>query len=339
MPTTDVDLKSLPSYIFYDNLDIGLQNDDKKDKEYWEFIKNTYIKDTTITEILLKGFYYVCYMYGGKDAYSKRWDYLYYWMGDKVINNLGDSVSFRDVMFTLKAVKTKCDELKPYSENIFDITTEQFKKLKKIYDYFENYNTIFQKIGYSSTDCTLELKKHVEDSYQNYNIVKAECAGKVNEQYCKMFQELEHNNQNIELKELTCNGTKDPTASAEDENVQYRELQSHETGPQGSQLRSGFEGGIQDRSIQGGHIPNNSSFDNVMPIFFPILGIFCVFFILYKFTPFGTWLDVKLLGKKVIQYDIDREKTEELLENTYEFSSTNKKNKEHHVLYYPIENS
>ncbi|SBT73182.1 Plasmodium vivax Vir protein, putative [Plasmodium ovale] len=339
MPTTDVDLKILPSYIFYDNLDIGLEYYDSEDEQYWEFIKNTHIKDTSITEILLKGFHYICYMHSGKYLYSKRWDYLYYWMGNKIINNLGDSVSFRDVMFTLKAVKSKCDEKNPYDENIFGITTEEFKKLKKVYDYFENYSTIFEKIGYNSTDCTLELKKHVDDSFQNYNIVKAECAGKVNEHYCKMFQELVKKYEKDDLKKLTCNGTKNPTASSEDERVQYREVQSRGTGLHEPHLQTDSEGRIQDRSMHGGHISNNSSFDNVMPILFPIFGIFCVFFILYKFTPFGTWVNVKLLRKKVIQYDIDSKETEELLENTYEFSSTNKENKEHYVVYYPIENS
>ncbi|SBS80950.1 PIR Superfamily Protein [Plasmodium ovale curtisi] len=339
MPTTDVDLKILPSYIFYDNLDIGLPNDDNNDKDYWDFIRKSEIKHTKVLDILLRGFYYTCYMRSGRYLYSKRWDYLYYWMGDKVINNLKGSASFRDVMFTLNAVKTKCDGNNPYDENIFGITIEQFKKLKKVFDYLENYGSILQKIGYSSTDCTLELKKHVDDSFKNYNIVKTECGGKVNEQYCKMFQELVDKYQNDELRELTCNGTKDPSQSVEDENVQYKEVQSHLTGRQESQLQSGFEGETQDRSMHGGHIPNNSSFDNVMPIFFPILGIFCVFFILYKFTPFGTWLDVKLLRTKVIQYDIDSKETEELLENTYEFSSTNKENKEHHVVYYPIQNS
>ncbi|SBT33187.1 PIR Superfamily Protein [Plasmodium ovale wallikeri] len=339
MPTTDVDLKSLPSYIFYDNLDIGLTNDDDKDKHFWNFIRQSEMKHTKVLDILLRGFYYTCYMRNGRDLYSKRWDYLYYWTGEKIIKSLTDSITFEKVMYPLKNIRDQFNSSDPYKKHIFSITKDQFEKLKKIYDYFENYNSIFQKIGYSNSDCTPELKKHVEDSFQIYKTLKQECDVKDTEHYCKMFQELVTEYEKEDLEELTCNGTKDPTASAEDKSVQYRELESHETGPQGSHLRSGFEGGIQDRSMHGGHIPNNSTFDNVTPIFFPIFGIFCVFFILYKFTPFGTWLDVKLLGKKVIQYDIDGEQTEELLENTYEFSSTNKKNKEHHVVYYPIENS
>lgn len=250
----DVDLKSLPSYIFYDNLDRGLQNYNDEDKNFWEFIGTSDIKNTGIADKLLKGFYYVYYMHGDKYLYEERWNYLYYWTGEKVINRLTDSITFEKVMYPLKSIRNKFNSKDPYKEHIFSITKDQFEKLKKIYDYFENYNSIFQKIGYRKSDCTAELKKHVEDSFQIYKTLKHECAVKKTEHYCKMFQELVKKYQKDDLNELTCNGTKDPTISAEDESVHYTEVQSLRTGSQEAQLQSGLEGETQDRSMHGGHI-------------------------------------------------------------------------------------
>ncbi|SBS95986.1 PIR Superfamily Protein [Plasmodium ovale curtisi] len=53
-----------------------------------------------------------------------------------------------------------------------------------------------------------------------------------------------------------------------------------------------------------------------------------------NFTPFGSWLHSSMLKKKTIQYSLDKEQTEELLNNTYSEENINSTTIQHRLPYY-----
>ncbi|SBS89253.1 PIR Superfamily Protein, partial [Plasmodium ovale curtisi] len=88
--------------------------------------------------------------------------------------------------------------------------------------------------------------------------------------------------------------------------------------------------------IQGGA---SSGTDNMMPTFFPILGIFSILFTLYNITPFRSWLHNILSEKQTIQHGVYEDEIHEFFENEYEPLDSNSEINRNHITYHSIINS
>ncbi|SBS95684.1 PIR Superfamily Protein [Plasmodium ovale curtisi] len=323
MSTTDYSLSILHSNIFYNRLDSAIHDHSDKEKGFWNtFIKSSYIKETDMSDSLLKAFYYVSYMNANDTFYNERWNYLYFWVGFKVLEKLGN-VAFTNVIPIVKIVKKHIHGVE-YEYDILKISPEKFMDLKTIYEYIENYDSIKLNIDGNNSDCTQMYKKYVDSSYDVYENTKNTCLHNGEEEYCKLFNYIVKKHNNIVLKKLTCKGEM-PSLSVEE----YKQKYLHDT-----DVEVYLEG-----EMKTGKTYASSSSDNMMPTYFPILGIFSILFILYNYTPFITWLHNILSKKEIIEYNPYEEDSVELFENKYDLSDRNSQYNRHDINYHSIINS
>ncbi|SBT54955.1 PIR Superfamily Protein [Plasmodium ovale wallikeri] len=322
MSTTDYSLSILSSNIFYNRLDTASHDYSDKEKSFWNnYIKTSYIKETGISDNILKAFYYVSYLNAKDTFYNERWNYLYFWVGFKVLEKLGN-VAFTKVIPIIKNVKEHIHGPK-YEYDILKIGSDKFKDLKTIYDYFENYNSINLKIGGNNPDCTQMYKQYVDSSYAVYENIKNACLHNGEEEYCKLFNYIVNKHNNIVLEKLTCNGNKPPLSVEEHKKIMA--------------LDTVEDVGLEQQVHEDG--TSHSTSDNMMQTFFPILGIFSFLFLLYNFTPFRSWLDNILSKKEIIKHNLYEDESEELFESQNKSSYTDRHYNRNDINYHSIINS
>ncbi|SBT84799.1 PIR protein [Plasmodium ovale] len=323
MSEIDYDLSILNSNVCYRKLDNVQDVFIDEDEDFWNgYIKKACINKTSIFGALLNAFHYVAYFKREDDIiFNERWNYLYFWVGSKALKNILDNCSFGTFISILKSVKTRMHEV-PYEYDIEKISSQDFEDLKIVFDYIINYETIKLKIGGHTSDCTPLYKQYVDSSYEVYKRLESRCQNNVKEEYCKFFNYIVKKQKDSILKPLTCNGTMKPLSVE-----QYKESLSLDT-VLDSELKE---------QTQGGETFSGS--DNMMPTFFPILGIFSILFILYNFAPFKSWLHHILTEKQLIQHGIYEDKGHLYFENEYDPSDTNREYSRHNITYHSLINS
>ncbi|SBS99619.1 PIR protein [Plasmodium ovale] len=322
MSTTDYSLSILSSNIFYNRLDTASHDYSDKENAFWNtYIKTSYIKETGISDNLLKAFYYVSYLNARDTFFNERWNYLYFWVGFKVLEKLGNP-AFIKVIPIIKNVKEHIHGSE-YEYDILKITSDKFKDLKTIYDYFENYDSINLYIGGNNRDCTEKYKQYVDSSYAIYENIKNTCLYNEGEEYCKLFYYIVRTHNNRVLEKLTCNGNKPPLSVEEHKKIMA--------------LDTVEDVGLEDQVHK--EVTSPSTSDNMMSTFFPILGIFSFLFLLYNFTPFRSWLHNILSKKEIIKHNLYEDESEELFESQNKSSNRDRPYNRNDINYHSIINS
>lgn len=244
------------------------------DNGYWNiFIKSTDIQLTTISDALLNTFYYVANMKKSDTFYDERWNYLFFWTGIKLLNNSHTSI-FKKVMNVLKTLRSGLrGTTDAYSDDMFDIDIEQFKNLKKIYDYLQSYASIRAKINYPDAPCTAAYKDYVTDAYDFYIAQKTQCMQRVIDNYCKVLNRFIENYVKEDLTKFTCNGTK----VAEVKNLMD---QAADTQDLRGQLPSRGLSPDMPPASRGLHPSPGST--NAMSTVLPLLGTVSILFVWFK---------------------------------------------------------
>ncbi|SBT56617.1 PIR Superfamily Protein [Plasmodium ovale wallikeri] len=81
--------------------------------------------------------------------------------------------------------------------------------------------------------------------------------------------------------------------------------------------------------------PTNPDSKTVMSVAFPLIGIFFVYSLIHKFTPFGSWLHNKVLGKKLkLTNGLQDEYHEDFLGNEPITTDVNSQNDLYNIAYY-----
>ncbi|SBT56325.1 PIR Superfamily Protein [Plasmodium ovale wallikeri] len=335
----DYDISGLPSYIFYSKLDRAPEDYSKLGPPSWAyFVTNHEIKKKSIFNALLKAFYYVSY-YDKSDEpfYGEQWNYLYFWVGHKVLNVLGES-SFSDIMPVLKAVGNRVDRTEVYNDDLFKITTQHFKDLKEIYDYSQNYSSIYAKIGPSNSDCTSSFKEYVEKGYNAYNTMKRKCSGNHIDDYCKIFHRFEKKYEMNKITNLKCTGTKAPEVRLQPQHSAMPFI-AQAQGPEGSVLKPEMGGMLHGMSIPKGGTPTTADSTDVFPISLLVLGSLSICFLFFKFSPVRSWLYSKVLKKEIIGSIEDEKESEEIFQDSYVYSNRDFIDTSHHIPYHNMHNS
>ncbi|SBT85035.1 PIR protein [Plasmodium ovale] len=332
MQCVDSDLCALPSFRFYYKLDNG----GKKDETdiFWNVFEENLKTHTQILSIfdeIRKGIYYAYYIGNGNSYYSVRWNYLYFWMGEKMRGIITDNDKFLRIIYILNSVRSHFPENEKYDLFNDNMTLEHFNDLKIIYDLFQNIENIAASIKLSNS-CTEPYKKYIEDSFSVYKRVNAECKVKKEEKHCKIYNDFVDTYDKKNLSELICDGKKVSMPVAEEEPNSFTDAEDSIGGSQFQ--RTGM---AQDSaSMHTGELPTPSYSDNAMSIIFPPLGIISTLFILYRFTPVGSWLNSRLFKKEIIPQEEHENKSEELLETLYEPETYNAQNRRNSIGYHPF---
>ncbi|SBT73835.1 Plasmodium vivax Vir protein, putative [Plasmodium ovale] len=333
MSDEDYTLSILNSNVYYEKLDNAPDYSIYEDDAFWKtHIMKTCIKDTKMFDAILKAFHYVAYFKNEGDTFFKeRWNFLYFWVGSKAIANTVKGCPFENVISVLKHVKEHIHKI-PYDYDIEKIDSSHFKYLKVVYDIFRNYESIELNIGGHTSNCTKEYKEYVDRSFGVYEQVKDVCESKGTEEYCKLFKYIVGKHNNKVLKKLTCNGTM-PSFTVE----QYKKSLLDDS-DQDVELKGQMQSQPYAMKIQAGEASSSLHSDNIMPTFFPILGIFSTLFLLYNFSPFRSWLDNNISEKEIIRHPL-YEEGDEFFESEYESPDKNTEYNRHDVSYHSMINT
>ncbi|SBT55808.1 PIR Superfamily Protein [Plasmodium ovale wallikeri] len=322
----DPDINELHSNVNYQKLDkASKQKILVDDNGYWNvFIKSTDIQLTTISDTLLNTFYYVVNMKADDASYNERWNYLYFWMGLKLLEN-SHQLIFKKVMKVLETLRSgRRGTTDEYNDDMFNINTEQFKNLKKIYDYLQSYESIRAKIKNPDTPCTAAYRDYVTDAYDFYIEQKTQCKKRAIDNYCNIVNRFVKQYVKEDLTKFTCSGTKVP---------EVKNLMDQEGDTQYLGRQHPSRGLSPDMSPASGGLSPSSGYTNAMSIVLPLLGTASILFAWFRFRPLGSSLYNRIF-KKEITHNYEQEEEQEILENSYPFPLTDAGDKAHHIAYH-----
>ncbi|SBT58187.1 PIR Superfamily Protein [Plasmodium ovale wallikeri] len=351
------DVSVLSRTTYYDNIRTltSVKNYDKldnNDKTYGEYDK-CYSKEKKVKEF--DGFDDFCYKLTGnlvnfkrlpfKDLFpNSRCKYLNCWVYDRLLkeNIKTTDTKFYDIIPTINKFFTDSYEQNECSYNFFSIPIEDFKKMKKLYDYGSNYSMIKYEVQDNQNKCSQEYYTYINRSVELYKSVKAECSTK-NDLYCTVIDDIEKIHKNEDLSGLTCIPVSNPTElkrMGEDSlhDGRAQETESRRGPHQGYGESFSYDSRPEDAmgQEQGIGTDSPSSSNVTMGILFPFMGILLASFSLYKFTPLGSLLQNSIGRTQFIEHASEEQ---ESLSYSYEDMDTNDYGNMHHIGYNTIQNS
>ncbi|SBT02863.1 PIR Superfamily Protein [Plasmodium ovale curtisi] len=273
-----------------------------------------------------------------------RCKYFNLWICDRisnVLNNFKDP-KFSDIKEKIQDIWRKSDINEKCSCYFISyIEDYNYTKIKNLYDYALNYHNLQRYFHEGRRTCSAKDKEYIKESLILYRNVKDLCKTKydTNKLLCEVLNDINSVYNNDQLSKLTCNGELliDETSRGFQ---QTSESQTSDTkvlvGTVKSQMEdvSPTEMSSFPASTSDG-IPQVSYYHKAMTIFFPSVSILFIFFILYRFTPYGSWLSSHILKKRKIPFSLNEEINGELSENTYDPINENVNSSVHHVGYHP----
>ncbi|SBS82012.1 PIR protein [Plasmodium ovale] len=260
---------------------------------------------------------------------DKRCIYLRYWFYDRVVQ---EDYKSTEVNKFFEAWKSRQNDVCINCGCNFSIMkwTEVYN-IKKFYDLLLFYG----KRDYMVTNkkdqipdskyCTYLKNAYVfytlrEDLYQDNKGAFCEEVDKY----------IKNNIQEDKLKELTCNSEKNGEDLAYTEDPFARNALH-----KGSSLEYGDKG----RELTTGKYDNDaavSSSNTVITLFGTILGMSIISLILYKFTPFGLWLDHRMRKTKIIWNNI-KDESKNVLLNKHKALEIYSKSRPYNIAYHTEE--
>ncbi|SCA59773.1 VIR protein [Plasmodium vivax] len=152
----------------------------------------------------------VCYVYKRENdgtLNENLCDYLYYWLGSKVLKNLRLKHFFYEVIKIIYDILGKGKHGKICDRAKYSIHDYNFQKFKDIFDLSENYNTY--KLHFLKINPACD--KYYEDEFNSYlflyNSLRNECTienTNHNEEYCKVFNKYFTNKKHSEITSWKC---------------------------------------------------------------------------------------------------------------------------------------
>ncbi|KMZ88768.1 hypothetical protein PVBG_05860 [Plasmodium vivax Brazil I] len=152
----------------------------------------------------------LCYVYIKKENNTLNenlCNYLYYWLGSKVLTNLRLKDFFFDVITRIYRILNEselgkiCD---PAEHNIYN---HNFQKFKDIYDLSEDYNTYKSHFIIPNPSCDKNYQDKLKTYVYLYNKLRDECSiekTNYNAQYCKVFNKYFSNERHSEITSWKC---------------------------------------------------------------------------------------------------------------------------------------
>ncbi|SBT74075.1 PIR protein [Plasmodium ovale] len=268
-----------------------------------------------------------------------------YWIYDRLFNKIFDESKenkISDIIPVLISIRDKYPKVKECDLFNYPTNKDDFNIIKKLYDYATDYNTVSLYLVTKGNICRENMNTYANDNDELYKKVKLECEiPNPNKAYCHIFNNMHKGKIKENLsKKLICLRVESqdsvvPGQSEDvgDDHVEYVEVQ--DGAHVGMRVANSQSSGTVEHPSPSTSKEETSvqSSASIITIVLPLLGIILIFFILNKFTPFGTWLRVHVLKDKSIKRDLSLEHPFELLTNEHEhIDISNQESK--HVLGY-----
>ncbi|SBT83028.1 PIR protein [Plasmodium ovale] len=333
-------LTSTNCYNYLDNIYKNRGNKDKCEK-----LKNDFQRYPQIYDFCMS-------LTGNLDNFNKlksdglfdddRCRYLNFWIYDR-LEGMGLDTKSMDHPSIIGKIIILFNNFKMYEKNCnYDfhlIDGKDYTKMRKLYNYIMDYGIIkYYANGENNYECNTKNVDYIKDGINAYNDIKRDCAQNNQKYYCIAMRDFEKVNNKDDLLKLQCKKIKSEFPSEIARTDHLRQGQHAFEGAYHS-VGSQVKGSRMESETPDSH--SLSASEIVMSLLFPFLGLLAIFFILYKFTPFGSWLDSNVLRKKKISHNLheDDEVAEDILDKTYGHMYTPYQSKLHQVGYNSIYNA
>ncbi|CAI7717564.1 PIR protein [Plasmodium vivax] len=353
----DKPLRFLPTKFFYDQLDNG-RNSCQSDTFYnlakAELDKTDGLQD--VSDKILKA---LCYVYEKSlinNFESDICNFLYYWLGDILLDKMSNKVVFLDVIRDLFNI-LKNRKGKICTAPIYHINVENFKNIKFFFDYSEDYNTYIEHFNTHNPPCNEKYQKYLQTYVETYNTFQSKCQNEPRSYaYCDVFNEYFNKKDPGKLSKWTCNlQYNEPEQIEKSDDTETTEEQppvTHGIVGQSLTLNRGFQG---DRK-QGAERLRSSDFPQHLDTFLipsaldppdnsspstitksvasaaSVAGLLVPPFLAYNYTPAGTWIN-KLLGRNQMNRSPLTEA--QLIENFHQPEYFNSERSRYNISYRP----
>ncbi|SBS91542.1 PIR Superfamily Protein [Plasmodium ovale curtisi] len=235
--------------------------------------------------------------------------YLNLWIYDKLINNFDinqEDISQSNIIKDIDNLWNKYSEDFPKCKfKNYKITVSEFKNMKYLYDYYQNYDTLKHRSDTSDLECKKYYCSYIKQIRDVYGTVKGKCSSNNNTELCAIFNLIKNEKKPDNLfTEANC-------SSELVDNSLIQEVKS-----------SGKD--LEDTLVfQESYTSKNSPADIALKAFFSLFGVSLISsFLAYRYTPFGNWFRIKILKKNGFGNILHADETEELLHNNSEIEDT-----------------
>ncbi|CAI7721708.1 Plasmodium vivax Vir protein, putative [Plasmodium vivax] len=244
-------LSLLPTKKFYDQLDNAV-NSCQGNTFYNESqsILNHYKVLQIGSDKILKG---LCYVYEKKfrdESNNDFCNFLYYWLGNILYDNLIPRINLGSVISNLFVILRNHNVKNCTTPTNYNIYQEKhFNDIKLFFDYSKDYDTYEKQVTSNNMPCNEKYKKYLQIYVETYKKVQSECQNKSPPGYCNAFKEYFAEKDPTNLSKLTCNLQQNKAEAGKvDRELDAKEQQpSTNHGAQGPNvtLPGGFQGGIE----------------------------------------------------------------------------------------------
>ncbi|SBT52294.1 PIR Superfamily Protein [Plasmodium ovale wallikeri] len=194
------------------------------------------------------------------------------------------------------------------------LNIDEFNDMYDLFNYATDYEKIKLHLAGNSYICTQNVKDYIKKGDDIYTKVNGKCPSD-RSFYCSVLKDIEKANNGEALSSLHCDLQRVLGLPPESETTRFGD----------------GTGEMREESKGRENTPQSSS--AAMAVIFPVFGSVLIYFILHKFTPFGSWINKHFLKKKFVEDNIYKDETNESLENTLEYVNENYYNNQHNIGY------
>ncbi|KMZ94992.1 hypothetical protein PVMG_05753 [Plasmodium vivax Mauritania I] len=254
----------------------------------------------------------LCYVYNESkrsDFNSNICNYFYYWLSDILLTYLEHKSSYGQTLGILYSFLYNNEGVRKCNPIYYAMSENDIKKFKLIFDYSQDYDTYMEQLTQDNHKCTENYKDYLQKYVNSYNELEIECKRDENSyKYCGNFKtyisnkDPKHLSTRISKLEVT-NEQAEQTKEGSSVDEVDTQSQTKFTAKLGSEGRHGPSDPHSDGRTTGVGITPAPLNDSPTPITSKSItavastaGFLVPSFLMYKFTPAGTWIS-KLLGR------------------------------------------
>ncbi|KMZ88693.1 hypothetical protein PVBG_05549 [Plasmodium vivax Brazil I] len=170
----------------------------KLDKFSWNY---------NISDKLLNAHCYVYVKKANSTLDTDSCNYLYYWLGSKVLTNLRLRDFFSEVMNTIYDILSEGELRKVCDPVNYNIRYYNFQKFKDIFDFSEIYNNYRLHFINVNPSCNKDYDNAIKSYQVLYNTLRNECTianRNYREEYCEVFNKHFPYDKHLEISSWKC---------------------------------------------------------------------------------------------------------------------------------------
>ncbi|GAW84356.1 variable surface protein, partial [Plasmodium gonderi] len=132
-------------------------------------------------------------------------DYLYFWLGNVVYNNLINKNTFYTVLDRFKFFLKSYEGRRRCNFDKYNLTDKEFKDVMTLFDYSKDYFDLQRDLYKYKWYCNSDYKALIDKYVEAYKTLKETCTGNGTlHSYCKNFYNFFNSTQNFLISTLSC---------------------------------------------------------------------------------------------------------------------------------------